>query len=303
MFVQQHQRLNGDHLTRILRPVASLSLAVLVTSANLADDPCQNQPPAQDRIGIPLFGQVCVTDDTGLYPFRYQSVSVDFGNPVGDYYFTSQPNGFAPLAVDDWIEYGDEAALEYWPPITLLQQQPTRPPLPPGDVGFADGTHIEENLVPEFSSEQYSALTPVPIAELVAALGNPISFRLRDEHPYDFGNTPVYLLRDHSMMMEKKTDGTVVAHYVSYEVQAGLRTDFLVDFVAGNVKDVRSDGGFADATCVSIPVNYTSITTWDPPAGEAYYYLAGGRWLNAVDQFGDSALNPDPREAIPCPSP
>lgn len=99
---------------------------------------------------------------------------------------------------------------------------------------------------------------------------------------------------------------SVTITWDSQDGAAGTATDY--DIVAGEVAQLRSEGGFASAVCVADDVpDAPFVAAAAVPPGAARYWLI--RACNACNagacSFGDSGLTPDPRDALdaapPCP--
>ena len=73
------------------------------------------------------------------------------------------------------------------------------------------------------------------------------------------------------------------------------------DVVRGSVADLRVDGGFAGAVCISDSQGMSSYTESDaPPVGEVYYYLVRAQNVCADGSFG-SRSGGAPRVVTGCP--
>jgi hypothetical protein len=77
------------------------------------------------------------------------------------------------------------------------------------------------------------------------------------------------------------------------------------DIVTGLLSDLHANGDYSQADCLgsfsASPATDLSV----PPVGTGYYYLSRGLSICAAQGYGDSTLDPDPRDALdlvgPCP--
>ncbi|HKQ97071.1 MAG TPA: SBBP repeat-containing protein [Candidatus Polarisedimenticolia bacterium] len=79
----------------------------------------------------------------------------------------------------------------------------------------------------------------------------------------------------------------------------------LYDLVRGRMIALRLTRTYAQATCFGSLLSAPATDTEIPQVGDAFYYLARGRNCCAAEGYGDSTLQPDPRDdldlASPCP--
>jgi hypothetical protein len=81
---------------------------------------------------------------------------------------------------------------------------------------------------------------------------------------------------------------------------AGAPAD--LELALGSLSDLRADGGFSRAACLGTLSNPALDPTGSPASGEGLYFV--GRGTAGCSTYGDSSLDPDPRDAlgsIPCP--
>jgi len=75
--------------------------------------------------------------------------------------------------------------------------------------------------------------------------------------------------------------------------------------VSGLLSGLRATNDFSAATCLGTFSANPATDESMPPLGDAFYYLARGLSVCAADGYGDSTLDPDPRDALdlagPCP--
>ena len=77
-------------------------------------------------------------------------------------------------------------------------------------------------------------------------------------------------------------------------------TETVYDVVSGTIDTLRQDQGYATSACRMQSITNTPFvdTGADPLAGQGYYYLIRGRDSCGSGTFGDSSLNPDPRDVL-----
>lgn len=77
------------------------------------------------------------------------------------------------------------------------------------------------------------------------------------------------------------------------------------DIVTGLLSDLRPNGGYSQADCLGTFSASPATDLSVPAVGNGYYYLARGLSICAAQGYGNSTLDPDPRDALdlagPCP--
>jgi hypothetical protein len=232
-----------------------------------------------------VFAPMCTTDARDLpgnpgSPQTYGTAVIGVHRNAADRVFLSScAERFAPLIVDDEIHVnGIDAGLG---PYDL------RPGVPP----FLYDVPIDRNLVPD-SPREVTSLIPPGTSEVV--------FEAVDVDRAVLGRTPVYVVQDCGLIVEGR--GPTALRFVSHDDDVlGTPPDF--DVRVGLLSELRSDGGFARATCLGRFLSSPAQDPLpDPPSADGRYYLA--RALAAVNAceargYGEAeGLDPDPRGVL-----
>jgi len=70
------------------------------------------------------------------------------------------------------------------------------------------------------------------------------------------------------------------------------------DVVKGTMSDLRGTADYSQAACLGLFTGGPAVDAAMPAVGDAFYYLARGRSCCAPEGYGDSSINPDPRDAL-----
>ena len=102
----------------------------------------------------------------------------------------------------------------------------------------------------------------------------------------------------------RNVEGTLLT-WTDQALTAGAGTSYAV--VTGFLSTLRTDGGFASATCLGSELDLAEYvdTRRAPPPLDGFYYLVRARNSCGAGTFGDSGLSLDPRDELdtapPCP--
>ena len=101
-----------------------------------------------------------------------------------------------------------------------------------------------------------------------------------------------------NLAVSRLTSGETQVSWDSLDAVVGKNTGY--DMVRGNLGALRSEGGYASASCDSLDLPDTPYLdpSADPAPGQGVYYLVRGRNTCADGTFGNSSLEPDPEDAL-----
>ncbi len=236
---------------------------------------------ADGRYGRLLFAPRCTEDAAGLpgapgTPHVYDSVTLAVHRPARERLVVAAAPafGFAALIGDDELRVNG---------VTVAGPYAPRPGRPP----FQTGVPVRQNLAPAAS---------VDITDLVPAGSSSVTFELVDTDRVILGNTAVYLAVDCGLTVQQ-AGGTELWFHSREDRQAGRRSGFKV--VSGSLAELRASGSFALASCLGIYAENPGLDFFeDPPPGDGRYYVATGTTSCLAQGYGDSSLDPDPRDAL-----
>lgn len=226
--------------------------------------------------GTLLFAPNCTRDASELVNGVYASRTLPLvRRPADRFFLSSLGHRFATVAVDDalFVNGADSGLGPYVP----------RTGVPP----FFLGASITQSLVPLPAPELGSGLLPVGVG---AAL-----FELRDTDGVAYGNTAIYLVTDCGIYLDKSGSGI---GFVTHDDQvAGLAPQF--DLRYGRLSELRADRHFGRSACLGRLYDSPAIDALtNPPSGDGYYYLARGLSSCVAQGYGDSSMDPDPRDPL-----
>jgi hypothetical protein len=231
--------------------------------------------------GNPISPPLCTRDSDTLSGDLFYSEALGLlRSPNDSFYLSAEADGFAPLVVDDAVDMDGSS--------TGLGPYGVQPGVPP----FKLGVPIEENLVP---------LPAHDVTDLVPLGQNSVLFQFLDTQGEIYGNTPLYLVRDCGIYLEKGVSTTL--NWVSHDVEInGLQSDLNV--ATGLLSEFLADQDFSRACILGSFIDTTQAedTRPDPPVGDGYYYLVSGTCAKPIG-YGDSSAGPRKGlpPAAPCP--
>jgi hypothetical protein len=120
----------------------------------------------------------------------------------------------------------------------------------------------------------------------------------------DDGDAGVRFVPTEVAALAVEAAGATTLHFESQDVTAGPATSY--DVMAGDLADLTGSGDYAMASCLDSVGDSPAVDTLaDPAVGHTRYYLLRARNACGDGSFGDSSLDPDPRDGLdalgPCP--